>query len=76
METYGGCPLLGVNGVCIIAHGSSSPTAIMNAIRIAAEAVSHEVNPHIQEEIARHGIPSNGKGENQNDSTPPVTANA
>ncbi|MGI9239382.1 MAG: phosphate acyltransferase PlsX [Verrucomicrobiales bacterium] len=62
-ESYGGCPLLGVNGVCIIAHGSSTPTAAMNAIRIAVEAVSHEVNPHIEEEIARHNVPSKG-GEN------------
>jgi glycerol-3-phosphate acyltransferase PlsX len=70
-ETYGGCPLLGVNGVCIIAHGSSSPTAVMNAIRMAAEAVSHKVNPHIEEEIARHKIPPSGS-----ESPPPVTANA
>jgi glycerol-3-phosphate acyltransferase PlsX len=71
-ETYGGSSLLGVNGVCIIAHGSSSPTAIMNAIRVAVEAVSHEVNPHIEEEIARHSISPGGNSE----STPHVTANA
>ena len=53
-ETYGGSPLLGVNGVVIIAHGSSSPLAICNAIRVAAEAVSHELNPHIEEEIERY----------------------
>lgn len=46
-ETYGGSPLLGVNGVCIIAHGSSSALAIQNAIRVAAEAIEHDVNPHI-----------------------------
>ncbi|MFT4547691.1 MAG: glycerol-3-phosphate acyltransferase PlsX [Verrucomicrobiales bacterium] len=69
-ESYGGCPLLGVNGVCIIAHGSSSPTAIMNAVRIAAEAVAHEVNPHIEEEIARHKVAA------ESSSPPPVTANA
>lgn len=46
-ETYGGSPLLGVNGVCIIAHGSSSSLAIQNAIRVAAEAIQHDVNPHI-----------------------------
>ncbi len=44
---YGGAPLLGVNGVCIIAHGSSSPKAIKNAIRVAAAAVRHEVNQRI-----------------------------
>jgi len=53
-ETYGGSPLLGVNGICIIAHGSSSPRAMRNAIRVAAESVRHEVNPHIQEEIQRY----------------------
>ena len=53
-ETYGGSPLLGVNGVCIICHGSSSPLAICNAIRVATEALSHHLNPHIEEEIQRN----------------------
>jgi glycerol-3-phosphate acyltransferase PlsX len=48
-ETYGGSPLLGVKGVCIIAHGSSSALAIQNAIRGATEAIEHNVNPHIVE---------------------------
>ncbi|MDF1860251.1 MAG: phosphate acyltransferase PlsX [Verrucomicrobiales bacterium] len=52
-ETYGGSPLLGVNGICIIGHGSSSPLAVKNAIRVASEAVKHHVNPHIEEEMAR-----------------------
>lgn len=52
-ETYGGSPLLGVNGICIIGHGSSSPRAIKNAVRVAAETVRHQVNPHIEEEIQR-----------------------
>ncbi len=52
-EEYGGSPLLGVDGICIIAHGSSSPTAIKNAIRCAKEAISHQVNPHIVEEIRK-----------------------
>lgn len=53
-ENYGGSPLLGVNGICVIGHGSSSAIAIKNAIRVAAEAIAHKVNPHIEEEIARH----------------------
>ena len=53
-EEYGGMPLLGVNGICIIAHGGSSPVAIKNAIRAAAEQIVHEVNPHIVQEIQRH----------------------
>mgnify|MGYP006263773935 FL=1 len=54
-EAYGGSPLLGVNGIVIIGHGSSSPRAIKNAIRVGAEAVKHHVNPHIEEEMARVG---------------------
>ncbi len=42
-ETYGGAMLLGVDGVCIIAHGSSSPRAIENAIRVAGEMVEADV---------------------------------
>ena len=53
-EEYGGMPLLGVNGICIKAHGNSSPKAIKNAIRVAREAVTHKVNPSIVAEIAQH----------------------
>jgi len=53
-EEYGGSPLLGVNGICIIAHGASSPLAIKNALRVAAESIEHELNPHIVEEMARY----------------------
>jgi glycerol-3-phosphate acyltransferase PlsX len=38
-EAYGGAPLLGVNGVCIIGHGSSGPQAIANGIAATARAV-------------------------------------
>lgn len=40
---YGGAPLLGVNGVCIIGHGRSDAKAIRNAIRAAADAVENDV---------------------------------
>ncbi|HKP92286.1 MAG TPA: phosphate acyltransferase PlsX [Chthoniobacterales bacterium] len=53
-EEYGGSPLLGVNGICIIAHGNSTPLAIKNALRVAAESIEHHVNPHIVEEVRRH----------------------
>ncbi|MCK4437035.1 phosphate acyltransferase PlsX [bacterium] len=49
----GGAPLLGIDGVCIISHGSSSPKAIKNAIRVARELVSRQVNEHIKEAISR-----------------------
>lgn len=44
---YGGAPLLGLNGVCIICHGSSRAKAIQNAIRVASEQVCLIVNQHI-----------------------------
>ncbi len=53
-EDYGGSPLLGVNGICIIAHGRSTPLAIQNALRVAAESIEEQVNPHIIEEIRRY----------------------
>ena len=51
---HGGAPLLGVNGVCIIAHGASSVKAIKNAIRVGYESTRHEINRHLTEAIARH----------------------
>ena len=52
---YGGAPLLGLDGVTIIAHGSSNPRAIRNAIRAAAnEALVERVNAEIVEMLARH----------------------
>ena len=53
-EEYGGSPLLGVNGICIIAHGASTPLAVKNALRVAVESVEHQVNPHIIEEVQRY----------------------
>jgi glycerol-3-phosphate acyltransferase PlsX len=53
-EEYGGSPLLGLNGICIIAHGASTPLAIKNALRVAVESVEHQVNPHIIEEVQRY----------------------
>ena len=48
---YGGAPLLGVNGVVIIAHGRSDPLAIENAIRVAVDAVASRVVERIREGI-------------------------
>jgi len=44
---YGGAPLLGVNGVCIVCHGESPPKAIKNALKMAADMVRERVNEHI-----------------------------
>jgi glycerol-3-phosphate acyltransferase PlsX len=45
---YGGAPLLGVRGVCIIGHGASNERAVMNGIRVAAEFAQAEVNSGIE----------------------------
>jgi len=51
---HGGAPLLGVNGVVIMAHGSSNPRAIRNAIRSAAdEAFVRQVNAEIVEMLRK-----------------------
>ncbi len=49
---YGGAPLLGVRGVCIVGHGSSNERAIMNGIRVAAEFAKAEINTQIEEQLA------------------------
>lgn len=49
---YGGAPLIGLDGVAIIAHGGSNPRAIKNAIRAAREAVNQEMNRHIAEALS------------------------
>lgn len=48
---YGGAPLLGVNGICMICHGRSTAKAIKNAIGRAKNLVEQEVNAYIQREI-------------------------
>jgi glycerol-3-phosphate acyltransferase PlsX len=49
---YGGAPLLGVKGVCIITHGRPNANAIKNAIRVAAEFASGNINEQIEAELA------------------------
>lgn len=48
---YGGAPLLGVNGICIISHGRSSAKAIKNAIKVATDFSRHRINEHIQKNV-------------------------
>jgi glycerol-3-phosphate acyltransferase PlsX len=50
-EEYGAAPLLGVNGVCFVGHGSSGPRAVCSAIRTLSRFVELRVNEHIREEI-------------------------
>ena len=48
---FGGAPLLGVKGVCIICHGRSNPNAIKNAIRVASEFAGGRINQKIEGEL-------------------------
>ena len=50
-SSYGGAPLLGANGVVIIGHGSSNAFATFNGIRVASEAIDHDVNHLIEAEL-------------------------
>jgi phosphate acyltransferase len=52
-ETYGGAMLLGVDGVCIISHGSSSARAIVNAVRAARDAVEHGLVGQVRDSVTR-----------------------
>lgn len=54
---YGGAPLIGLDGIAIIAHGGSNPLAIKNAIRQARDAAAQNMNQHIAEALAEldHG---------------------
>jgi glycerol-3-phosphate acyltransferase PlsX len=49
---YGGAPLLGTKGVCIITHGSSNANAMKNAVRVAAEFAEGKVTETIERELA------------------------
>ncbi|MGZ4702366.1 MAG: phosphate acyltransferase PlsX [Ilumatobacteraceae bacterium] len=53
-DTYGGAMLLGVEGVCIISHGSSNAKAILNAIKLANEMVQHRLVDEIRSTVALH----------------------
>jgi glycerol-3-phosphate acyltransferase PlsX len=50
---YGGAPLLGLDGVAIVGHGSSSPKAVRNGIRMAAELVRRGTTQEIRAELER-----------------------
>ena len=50
-SAYGGAPLLGIDGVCIICHGSSGDRAIKNALGVAARYTSSHLNDLIVQEL-------------------------
>jgi glycerol-3-phosphate acyltransferase PlsX len=58
-QEYGGAPLLGVNGYCLICHGRSQAKAIKNAIRVAKQLTAGKLNDTIVQRI-KQATPSNG----------------
>ena len=62
-QEYGGAPLLGVGGYCLICHGRSDSRAIKNAIRVGKQLVNSGVNDKIVEKI-RESIPTEEETEN------------
>ena len=52
-SAYGGALLLGINGICIISHGSADTQAVANAIRVAVRLLNQHVNDHIVEAVRR-----------------------
>jgi glycerol-3-phosphate acyltransferase PlsX len=53
---YGGAPLLGVNGITIIAHGASSAWAVFNGLDVCAQAVTQNVNTQIMDALKKLGV--------------------
>ena len=61
-ETYGGALLLGVDGVCIISHGSSSARAIFNAVEVARRAVRDDLVGQLRAAVASAPVPPESVG--------------
>jgi glycerol-3-phosphate acyltransferase PlsX len=68
-DEYGGAPLLGLNGTCIISHGRSTPKAIKNAIKVASRFARQKVNQIVSNELKKNNrshksekLVSNDKG--------------
>lgn len=53
-DEAGGMPLLGLNGITIIAHGGASAYAMKNAIRMACDTITQQINPHIEATVSQH----------------------
>jgi glycerol-3-phosphate acyltransferase PlsX len=52
VDEYGGAPLLGLNGLCVICHGRSNAKAIFNAIRVAGEFAAAKIDERIANELS------------------------
>ncbi|MBQ3106529.1 MAG: phosphate acyltransferase PlsX [Eggerthellaceae bacterium] len=62
-ETYGGTPLLGVKGACVVGHGSSNETAIKNGILVAANTVRCHVAEVIAQTVAEQAAAASAQAE-------------
>ena len=58
--TYGGAMLVGVNGICVIGHGRSSPNAVASAIRVASSLATQEVVGQLISSFRQNGKPPIG----------------
>src|SRR5207248_3007837 len=58
---HGGAPLLGIDGICIICHGSSGDKAIKNALGVAAKYASTKLNERIVQELEASPPPAAGE---------------
>lgn len=65
-EELGGAPLLGINGICIIGHGSSTPKAVRNAIRVACDFLRFNINEKITRRIIETNMVINEKDKSEN----------
>ena len=55
---YGGAPLLGARGVCVIGHGRSNANAVKNAVRVAAGLARARINERIEQELSATAVPA------------------
>jgi glycerol-3-phosphate acyltransferase PlsX len=57
-ETHGGAMLLGIDGVCVVSHGSSSAYAMVNAVRVASEAVERGLVERLRHAVGTSAVAS------------------
>ncbi len=58
---FGGAPLLGVNGTCVICHGRSSAKAIYSAVGLASRLINKKVNEGIHDTVTREAVFANSQ---------------
>ena len=54
-KEYGGAPLMGIDGLCLISHGKSNAFAIKNAVRATLRCLTQDMNGILKEQILKHG---------------------